>query len=47
VDTKKEIENELKRNIITPRTHRKKGEELEKWASLKHNEIKSLSKKQE
>lgn len=31
----KELEHELHRNVITPRTHRKKGEELEKWASSK------------
>jgi hypothetical protein len=31
---------DLSRNLITPRTHHRKGEELEKWAHRKRAEIK-------
>ncbi len=34
-----ELDHDLHRNIITPRTYRKKGEDLEKWAFTKKHEI--------
>ena len=40
VQAQKDLEFELKRNVITPRTHRRKGEELEVWASTKRHELK-------
>lgn len=34
-----ELDRELKRNLLTPRSHRKKGEEIERWADMKRREL--------
>ena len=39
INAQLELESDLNRNLITPRTHRRKGEELEKWASNKRQEL--------
>lgn len=35
----RELDLELKRNVITPRTYKKKGEEIEKWAEIKRHDL--------
>jgi len=34
-----ELDSDLKSKAITPRSYRKKGEELEKWAELRKKDL--------